>query len=123
MKEDKTKKMAIVVGIIVALLAIIGLIAMTLPQSAQSMYGEEAIRVLESYKNFTIDAKEAAKRIDDLADKIDKDMASEPKDSKKYHRLWSLWLDLNSVYFELNYKSGVAGYEIDKAINKIKKDM
>lgn len=121
--KDNNKRIAIAVGIIVAIIAMIGLVAMTLPTSVKSKYGEEAVRVLESYKSFDIDAKEASRRIDDLADEVEKEMEKEPTDSKEYHRLLTLWLDLNSVHFDLYYKGGAAGYEIDEVIKKIKKDM
>lgn len=121
--KDNNKRIAIAVGIIVAIIAMIGLVAMTMPANIKSKYGEEAVRVLESYKSFDIDAKEASNRIKDLADEVEKEMEKEPSDSKKYHRLLTLWLDLNSVHFDLYYKGGAAGYEIDEVIKKIKKDM
>lgn len=121
--KDNNKRIAIAVGIIVAIMAVIGLVAMTMPANIKSKYGEEAVRVLESYKSFDIDAKEASKRINDLADEVRKEMEKEPTDSEKYHHLWNLWLDLNSVHFDLYYKGRVAGYEIDEVIKKIKEDL
>lgn len=99
----------------------IAAIAVTLNRSSGNIYGTEAVRVLEGYKSYQIDAKEAASRIDDLIDKVYADMNA-TTDSKQKHKLTMLWADLIGIHTKLYHYGRAAGYEVDEAIRKIKAD-
>lgn len=121
MKNKTIKIIAIKVGIVIALLIIIGIAANT-PKSVSNRYGSEAIRVLEKYKNFDIDAKETTKRIKDLMEIVEKEEKKEAEYVKK-HRLTLLWMDLMSIHTKLYHSGSATGYEINEAINRVKKDI
>lgn len=118
---SKTTKYIIAAAIaIVSIIAIVA-IAVNLNSGSGNMYGTEAVRVLEGYKNYNIDAKEAASRIDDLIDKVYADMNA-TTDSKQKHKLTMLWADLIGIHTKLYHYGRATGYEVDEAIRKIKAD-
>lgn len=109
-------------ALLIAIIAIIGItiiVKTTNPTDTPNKYANEAIRVLEKYKDFEIDAKEAANRLGNLMDEI---RAEEAKtDSKKEKsKLSGLWLDMLSIYTDLRHHGTATGYEVDEAIKAIK---
>lgn len=108
--------------ILIAVLALIGLIAIiscNAPNTNSNKYGAEAVRVLEKYKSFDIDAKEAATRLNSIMKEVrtQKDAA---KNEKEENKLLLLWLDLVSIHTKLYHYGTATGYEIDEAIKAIK---
>lgn len=108
--------------ILIAVLALIGLIAIiscNAPNTNSNKYGAEAVRVLEKYKSFDIDAKEAARRLDSLMREI-RTQKSTTKNEDEQNKLSLLWLDLVSIHTKLYHYGTATGYEIDEAIKSIK---
>lgn len=117
---SKTTKYIIAAAI--AIVSIIAIVAIAvIPKNSGNIYGTEAVRVLEGYKSYQIDAKEAASRIDDLIDKVYADMNA-TTDSKQKHKLTMLWADLIGIHTKLYHYGRATGYEVDEAIRKIKAD-
>lgn len=113
---------AILITIGVIGLIVLGIIAAQISPNYNSdldKYGAEAVRILEKYKDFDIDAKEAAKRLDVLIDKVYK-IKNNPKNEDEEHNSLMLWLDLSGINMKLNHYGSATGYEIDEAIRNIK---
>lgn len=110
---------AILIAIIVAAgFALI--VSANIHNYAPNKYANEAVRVLEKYKNFDIDAKEAAKRLDSLMDEV-KAEETHAKDKDEKHSFTMLWLELMSIHTKLYHYGSASGYEVDEAIQAIKK--
>ena len=104
---------------LIALAGIFVIAKVTGDPSPQDKFAGEAVRVLENYKDFRIDAQEAAERIDD----INKDVAAARKTAKTHdeeNRLLGLSINLDSIYLKLHNYGKASGYEIDQAIKAIK---
>lgn len=108
--------------ILIAIIALAGIIVIAMANSEpspQDKYAGEAVRVLESYKDFKIDAKDAASRLDDLMSAIRTEKQN-TKGREDQRRLEALWLDLVSIQTKLYHSGKASGYEIDQAIKAIK---
>jgi len=108
--------------ILIAVLALIGLVAIisyNTPNTDSNKYGAEAVRILEKYKSFDIDAKEAARRLDSLMKEV-RTQKNAAKSEKEENKLSLLWLDLVSIHTKLYHYGTATGYEIDEAIKSIK---
>lgn len=109
-------------ALLIAIIAIIGIsviVMNTNPITPPNKYATEAVRVLEKYKDFDIDAKEAADRLGNLMDEIRADEAK-AENKKEKAKLNALWLDLVSIYTDLRHYGKAAGYDVDEAIKSIK---
>lgn len=109
-------------GILIAVIVIVGLIlikTVTTPITQPNQYATEAVRVLEKYKDFDIDAEEAADRLGNLMDVIRAEEAK-AENKKEKTKLNALWLDLVSIYTDLRHYGRAAGYDVDEAIKSIK---
>lgn len=122
MKEKTAKKIVVASIIAIALGVIIGALILHKPQTECSRYGNEAIRILEKYKSFDIDAKEASKRLDDLRDTVYK-KKSKATTEHEAHNLTMLWLALINIHRKIYYEGSATGYEVDEAITEIKRHL
>lgn len=119
--EFKKYKVAIVVVSVVATICLIGLVNIDVNVRVGKVgasYREEAISLLEKYRERKIDAEEAGERLYDLSDEVWKEY--ERSAGATAEELLDLWQDITDVTVPLNYDGYAADYKIDKAIKEIK---
>lgn len=107
--------------ILIAVIALAGVLVIAMVNrepSLQDKFAGEAVRVLENYKDFKIDAKEAAARLDNLMNEVRAEKKNANREEER--RLEALWLDLVSIHTKLYHYGRASGYEIDQAIKAIK---
>ncbi len=110
-------------GILIAIIVVVGLVlikAATTPIISPNKYAAEAVRVLEKYKNFEIDEREADNRLRKLMDEIS-DIKEKTKDKEEKTKMLNLWLEIMPVQSQLHHFGSASGYEVDEAIEAIKK--
>lgn len=119
MKKNIISAIAIVIAVVISILIFAAIIPTNTDNSPLQKYRTEAVRVLEKYKDFDIDAEEAATRLDNLMDEV-KAEQSNAKNHDEERRLSRLWQRLVSIHMKLYHHGSATGYEIDAAIKEIK---
>lgn len=118
-KNSVIATLAIILAATIAIVIVAASIYTNSKNSPVEKYRTEAVRILEKYKDFDIDSKEAAQRIGELRDEVYKEK-SETKNVEEQHDLLDLWLDLLDIHTKLYHNGSATGYEIDEAIKAIK---
>ena len=119
--EFKKYKVAIVVAAVIATICLIGLVNIDVNVRVGKVgasYREEAISLLEKYRERKIDAEEAGERLYDLSDEVWKEY--ERSKGAMAEELLDLWRDITDITVPLNYDGYAADYKIDNAIKEIK---
>lgn len=119
--EFKKYTVAIVVISVIAIICLIGLVDVDVNVRVGKVgasYREEAISLLEKYRERKIDAEEAGERLYDLSDEVWKEYERSAGATAK--ELLDLWSDITDITVPLNSDGYAADYKIDKAIKEIK---
>ena len=87
-------------------------------------YGEEALDILNSFKNNFISEKQAYNSLDDLYDDIEEEMDNlENNTTSEYDRLSSIHTAILYIQVDISSSGGATINDVDEAISKIKSNM
>lgn len=118
-KQTGVVKAAVIFMIMLVIAFIIFVKVVITSNSVTVKYGNEAIAILEKYKDVKIDSKDAGERIKKLEKEVYKEYEKAVDETTK-HKLFMLYLDLNSINADIYYRNYAPDYRINEAIKNIK---
>ena len=87
-------------------------------------YGEEALDILNSFKNNFISEKQAYDSLDDLYDDIEEEMDNlENSTTSEYDRLYCIHTAILNMQVDISSSGGATINDVDETISEIKSNM
>lgn len=86
-------------------------------------YGEEALDILNSFKNNFISEKQAYDSLDDLYDDIEEMDNLENSTTSEYDRLYSIHTAILNMQVDISSSGGATINDVDETISEIKSNM
>ena len=121
-KRVKIFKLAFTIGIIIVALIVFCLVFIGVRHNSDSyIYGQQAISIINDFKERKISNHDAIKQLDSLRDEIKSVTEEMDSESNKYQKLFMIRIYVDGASNELLSLDGPSSYELDEIINSIKK--